>query len=515
MRTYRAVLAAAICCLTVVAFAAAAPAPDEGVASFVTQPKLTPPLLTVNRSSRGQAPGFIFAALFQNKFFQGVPLVGQGGPMILDSKGRYVWLKPATKTAPDTLNLQVQRYQGKPVLTYWDGTVSNTGEMQGSWHVLNDRYKEIAKIPPTLEGGWLPSGHEFHITSSGTALTTGYRYIEHRDLSSKGGGTDQTLLDSGVVEVDIKTGKVVRAWSADEHIPMADAVPPANPNSPAAYDPWHINSIDVDKDGNWLVSMRNTWAIYKISPTTGAIIWTLGGKSSSFQVPDNVAFAFQHDARWLANGDLSMFDNDCCGFIPQPSGPPKAAPPVHGAQSRGMELKVDEAAKTVSLVTENKLYDLISGTQGNRQVLANGNAMLGWGQQPFFSEFSKAGKLLLSVRFPDPDESYRVYRYAWKGNPGGKPLAAARASGRKTRVYASWNGATEVAAWRIWAGPSSRNLKVVAKRVARGGFETAKTVESAGPIVRVQALNGKGEVIGTSRAVRRQNTSGNAPAPTY
>jgi hypothetical protein len=209
MRTDRASLAALFACLATVAFPAAAPAQDEGTASFVTQPKLAPPLLTVNRSSRGQARGFVFAAIFQNKFFTD-PLVGQGGPMILDSKGRYVWLQPATATAPDTLNLQLQRYQRKPVLTYWDGKVSNTGEMLGSWHVLNDRYRQIAKIPATLDGGWMPSGHEFLIQKSGTALTTGYRYLPHRDLSSKGGSTDQTLLDSGVVEVDIKTGKLVQ-----------------------------------------------------------------------------------------------------------------------------------------------------------------------------------------------------------------------------------------------------------------------------------------------------------------
>jgi hypothetical protein len=386
--------------------------------------------------------------------------------------------------------------------------------MKGNWHVLNNRYKEIAKIPDTIDG-WQPSGHEFLITKAGTALTTGYRYIPHRDLSSRGGGTDQTLLDSGVVEVDVKTGKLVRAWSADEHIPMADGVPPANPNSPAAYDPWHINSIDVDKDGNWLVSMRNTWAIYKINSTTGAIVWTLGGKSNQFQIPDNVAFAFQHDARWLPNGDMTIFDNDCCGFIPQPSGPPKAAPPIHGSQSRGMQLKVDENAKTVSLVREDKLYDLISGTQGSRQVLSNGNVFIGWGQQPFYSEFSKTGKLLLAVRYPDQNESYRAYRFAWKGSPTAKPSAAARPSGRNTRVYASWNGATEVAAGRVWAGKSSRKLKVVAKKVSKSGFETAKRIKGAGPIVKVQALNKKGRVIGTSRAVRRQNTSGNAPQPTY
>src|SRR3954470_12650317 len=302
MRTHRAFLAVALCCLATTAFPATAGAQDEGTANFVTQPKLTPALLTVNASRRGQAPGFVFIAMFQNKFFT-TPLVGTGGPMILDNKGRYVWLKAATKTAPDTLNLEVQRYKGKPVLTYWDGTVANTGEMLGNWHVLNDRYKEIAKIPADLDG-WQPSGHEFKIQTDGTALTTGYKYLPHRDLSSKGGGTDQTLLDSGVLQVDVKTGKVVRAWSANDHIPMSEGVPPANPNSPIAYDPWHINSIDVAADGTWLVSLRNTWAIYKIEPSSGAIDWILGGKRSDFAVPGEVAWAFQHDARWLPDGQI-------------------------------------------------------------------------------------------------------------------------------------------------------------------------------------------------------------------
>jgi Arylsulfotransferase (ASST) len=511
MRTYRAILAAALACL-VAATATPAFAADEGVANFVSAPKLKPPLLTVNRSSRGQAPGFIFTAIFQNKFFTD-PLVGQGGPMILDNKSHYVWLKPATKAAPDTLNLQVQRYQGKPVLIYWDGVVQNNGEMTGTWHVLNDRYKEIAKVGS--QNGWDPSGHEFFITKDGHALVTGYRHVQHTDLQSAGGGPDQTLLDTGVLEYDVKTGQLIKVWSAAEHLPMTDGYPPANPNSPVAYDPWHINSIDVASDGSWLVSMRNTWAIYKINPGTGQILWILGGKRSDFLIPDNVAFAFQHDARWRPNGEISMFDNDCCSLIPQPSGPPKAMPPVHGQQSRGLQIKLDENAKTVSLVSENKLYDLTAGTQGNRQVLANGNVMIGWGQQPFFSEFTKTGKLLLSVRFPDPDESYRAYRYAWTGHPSGRPVVAARPSGKRTRVYASWNGATRVAAYRIFAGPSSRKLKLVAKRVRKVGFETAKTIKTGGPVVKVQALDAKGRVLGTSRAVRRQNTSGNAPAPVY
>src|SRR3954453_24124095 len=284
---------------------------------------------------------------------------------------------------------------------------------------------------------------------------------------------------------------------------MASSYQPANPNNPNAYDPYHINSIDVAPDGGWLVAMPNTWARYKVDPPTCAILWTLGGKASDFAVPDNVAFAFQHDARWQANNQISIFDNDCCALIPQPGGPPKTAPPVHGSQSRGLVFSYNENAKTVSFVTDRKLYTLTSGTQGDFRMLPSGNTFAGWGQQPFYSEFSKTGKLLLSVRYPDQNESYRAYRYEWVGHPSGHPAVAARPQGSKTRVYMSWNGATDIKAWRIWTGKSSWKLTVAAKRVTRNGFETAKTVKGGGPIVKVQALNAKGKVIATSRAVHR------------
>jgi hypothetical protein len=483
----------------------------EGVTQFVSNPALKPPTLIVNTSRRGQAPGFVFLANFQNKFIQS-PLVGQGGPMIVDNKGHIVWFRPV-KTGVDTLNLQAQRFEGKPVLTWWEGTVGPTGEMVGTWYMANDRYRVIASLKPA--NGWDPSAHEFFITSKGTALVTAYKHVPNQNLTAGGGSDNGTLLDSGVLEYEIKTGKLLREWSAAAHIPMDQSYSRTSPQNPNAYDPWHINSIDVDAAGNWLVSMRNTWAIYKVDGNSGDILWTLGGKASSFTFASGAAFAFQHNARFMANDQVSLFDNECCALIPQPSGPPQAAPPVNG-QSHGLVLKLDMAQKAASSVMQRTLYDLVAGTQGNMHLQANGNALIGWGQQPFFSEHDKNGNLLLSIRFPDPDISYRAYRFAWTGHPSARPSVAARATGSRTRVYASWNGATEVASWRVLGGPSSRKLAAVGKR-ARGGFETPVTVSSKGPSFRVQALDAKGKVIGTSKAVRRPkgNTKGTEPAPVY
>ncbi|MFL5893822.1 MAG: arylsulfotransferase family protein [Thermoleophilaceae bacterium] len=506
----RAAAAAALALATALSITATASA--DNVVHYVSRPDLQPPKLTVNASGRGQAPGFIFVANFQNKFINS-PLVGQGGALILDNKGHLVWSRPVA-AGVDTLNLEAQRYQGKPVLTWWQGVVSGkTGEMTGTWYVGNDRYKPIARIAGA--NGWDPSAHEFIITSRGTALVTAYKHVP-ADTTAVGGTENGQLLDSGVLEFDIKTGRLLHEWSAAAHIPMDQSYSRTSPQNPNAFDAYHINSIDVDAAGNWLVSMRNTWAIYKVDAKTGAILWTLGGKANSFGFGDNVHFAFQHNARWLPNGQVSMFDNECCAIIPQPDGTVKPGPAVNG-NSRGLVIKLDEAKKTAAFVFDRKLYELVSGTQGNLQTLPNGNEMIGWGQQPFFSEFSKAGKLLLSIRFPDPDISYRAYRLPWHGRPSGRPAVAVRAvSGGRTRVYISWNGATDVVSYQVLSGRSSRKLALV-KRVHRGGFETAVSVHGKGLLYRVKAVDARGRVLGTSALITRSggNTKGTEPAPVY
>ena len=511
MRTHRALAAAVFACL-VTAVTSAPAMGAAGETTFVSAPSFNPPTLFVNQSSRGQAPGYIFFSSFKSPFFQNQAAVGEFGPMVADNQGHYVWLRKL-KADTESGDLKVQTYGKKKVLTWWEGQINQYGEMAGSYMIADDHYKIFRKISGT--DGWDLSLHDLVILGNGDALVTAYKKVPGQDLTAEGGTSSQDMWDSGVLEFSIKTGKLVRSWSAMSVIPATDSYSKTGPNPPAAFDPYHINSIDVDSDGNWLISMRNTWTVYKVDSKTGQIIWRLGGKASDFSFGDRAAFAFQHNARWVGKDRITIFDNDCCALIPDPPNPPKAAPPVNEQQSRGIELMIDTNAKTASLAQDLRLYDLISGTQGNVQQMANGNKFIGWGQQPYYSEFDKAGKLLLSVRLPDPMESYRAFRFPWVGHPTGRPAVAARASGSKTRVYVSWNGATQVAAYRIYAGASSRKLSVVAKKVRRAGFETAATVRSSKPFVKVQALDKKGKVLGTSRAVRRQIVTGHAPTPSY
>jgi hypothetical protein len=155
---------------------------------------------------------------------------------------------------------------------------------------------------------------------------------------------------------------------------------------------------------------------------------------------------------------------------------------------------------TVSLVSSySNAGQGATDYMGDMETLANGNIFVGWGSQPYFSEYSKSGKLLLDAKFPGPDLSYRATLATWVGLPQYPPSGAARDGGPGTTdVYASWNGATEVTSWRALAGPSTKDLSIVAT-AARAGFETQLPVKGNPAVFEVQALGSKGQVVGTSK----------------
>jgi hypothetical protein len=140
---------------------------------------------------------------------------------------------------------------------------------------------------------------------------------------------------------------------------------------------------------------------------------------------------------------------------------------------------------------------------GSTQRLANGGAFVGWGSQPNFSEYGGSGQLLLDVVLPKPDISYRATLEPWVGLPLYPPEGAARGAGAKTTVYATWNGATRVASWRVLAGSSAGALSAVTT-FGKAGFETTIPVQGSYDAFKVEALDVGGRVIGTSRPFSRR-----------
>jgi hypothetical protein len=455
------------------------PGGPSGVQGFRSRPDLRPPLLTVTVQSPAAEPGDMFVAPYTGP--------GQAGPMILDANGGLLWFKPLP-THTYATNLSVQEYRGRPVLTWWQGNISVHGFGLGADIIADGSYTEIAHVK--AGNGLQADLHEFQLTPRGTALITAYDPILC-NLSSVGGSSYGAVTDGMVQEVDVRTGLVERQWTSVDHVAMSESYESARRTSTASpYDFFHVNSIDLERDGSMLVSARNTWTIYDIDPDTGQVIWRLGGKLSSFTTIPGTKTAWQHDPRELADGSISIFDNG-------------SSPTVH-SQSRGVVLSLDPLHRTVALVSQFvHSPPLISESQGNMQALANGDWFVGWGQTPDFSEFGTEGQLVFDAHFPRWTQSYRSFRFNWTGMPVHGPAVAFQpASSRPATVYASWNGATLVAAWRVLAGATPTSLNPVAQ-AARTGFETAIGLPpgTAGSYVAVQALDGAGRVLGVSAPV--------------
>jgi EmrB/QacA subfamily drug resistance transporter len=460
----------------------------KGADSFVSAPSLHPPKVSalVPTATDKLAPGYLVTTSFYH--VTRPPIVGQSGPLILDNNLQPVWFRPVPENVV-AANLSVQTYHGKPVLAWWQGTVTATGISEsGEYVIVDQHYRPVARLKG--RDGWILTLHTLLIDGD-HAWVTANKNVP-RNLSHYGGAYNGTLIDSAVQEYDIGTGKLLRTWDALDHIPLDDsyALPPTNG---FPWDVYHINWIGPAGNGKFLVSMRDTWAAYLIDIDSGRIEWTLGGKSSSFGFGPGASFEWQHDVELGPGSLVSMFDDHCC----QVRGADTWLPAT--GSSRGLVLKLDVPHQKATLVEEYGDEHAFGQTSymGNAQRLANGNVLVGWGSQPYFSEYSASGKLLMKAQLPGPDITYRVNLAGWVGLPLSPPSGAAVRKDGKTTVYASWNGATRVASWRVLA-EATGGERTVATAV-RSGFETAIPVSRAAGRFVVEALDAHGRVIGASR----------------
>ncbi len=469
----------------------------KGAYSFVTEPTLHPPKLHKDGPTlTGKlASGYIFTANFYNLNYP--PLVGQSGPLILDHNLQPVWFQPVPEKIVAS-NLSLQTYEGKPALAWWQGVVTNTGQTEsGEDVVVNQHYQTVARLKG--KDGWVLTLHELVISGEDAWVTANKNVA--KDLSSYGGAYNGALIDSAVQEYNLKSGKLLRSWDALDHIPLEDSYASV-PTNGFPWDAYHVNSIALTGKGDFLVSMRNTWAAYLVNIASSQIEWTLGGKRSSFTFGPGADFQWQHDVAFGVGGHsdstITMFDDHCC----QLTGGGTSVPAT-GA-SRGLVLNLNHSARTATLLAQYPGGDKFETEyMGDTQPLTNRNTFVGWGSEPYFSEYGPSGQQLLEANFPGPDLSYRETLEPWVGRPLTAPAGAARQAGEETTVYASWNGATEVVSWRVLAGPAPGRLTAVAS-AARSRFETAVPVPSSYKSFEVEALNARGRVIGASRPFTSQ-----------
>ena len=436
---------------------------------FRTRPNFNPPTKVVKKNLPGAAGGKI--------------LVGskEAGAGIYTAGGEPIWFRPGV-----IMDFRVQRYRGKPVLTWYQKATKGSGLKRSTYIIANRNYRIIKKVRPGR--GLDPDSHEFRLTSRGTALVTAYRTRQGFNLSRYGLGTNAPVLESIAQEVDVRTGRVLWQWNSLDHVPVRDTYAEKVRRVGTAFDYFHINTVSETRDGNILISGRSTNAMYKISRGTGRVIWTLGGRSSDFRMKKGAYFSSQHDTEQISKNRFSLFDN---------GGSPVATPVRE--QSRGLILQVN-FKKMVAKVHRQFFNPAkpLSTQQANMERLPNGNFLVGWGGVPLISEHKPSGKLVYDAEFQGIQSFYRAYRQKWSGIPkAGVALVAERAEPGTTRLWISWNGDSRVRKWRIAAGDSKKSLKDVAVR-DREGFETAVNVPSGARYFKVAGLDAKGRKIGSS-----------------
>lgn len=449
-----------------------------GLQYFHSRHDLHPAMLTASAAHGPTASGDLFVGLFPAPFQTGP---GQNGAAIFDTNARLIWFHPMP-AGQVALDVKVQQYEGKPVLTWWQGFV-NVGVGVGTGRIFDTSYRQIATV--SAGNGYGADPHEFKLTPRNTALVDVENPVV-QDLSSIHGSKRAVVLDSVLQEIDVKTGLVLFEWHSLDHVAVADSYNPLPTGDGHVDDYFHINSLDDTPDGNFLVSSRNTWAVYKVSRADGHVEWRLGGKHSSFKMLRGTTFAWQHDARVQSDGTITLFDDE--------------AAPAHAKTSRGIGIGLDTHAHRAWLRRDYRPSPpTLANSQGNVQVLPTGNVLVGWGASPYITEYSKHGAVMRLYTYARGEESYRAYRFPWNPQPLSKPAVAASTGGGRTQVYMSWNGAANVASWEVLAGSSASALKPVATATS-AGFETSASVAAA-PFVAVQARDAHGTVLSTSAAI--------------
>ncbi|KAH0829768.1 hypothetical protein AYO21_06749 [Fonsecaea monophora] len=481
---------------------------------YKSRPDLAPPTLNITiPATKEVEKGYLFMAPFAG-YPEGTHHgPAQAAPYIFTDTGDLVW-SGFTYFSIWATNFQAGRWKGKDILFCFEGSHNGAyGHGHGHTTFLDQNYETIREL--RAGNHRLTDKHEFHIINEETALIQIYHPVPY-NLTAYGGSEEQQwIVDAKFQELDIETGEVLFEWSSLEHVDPSEAYLPLNPgqagagyNSSDAWDYFHINSVDKDDQGNYLISARDANAVYKINGTTGEIIWQLSGKSSSFKMGPEVEFAFQHHARFQGRNEngtreiISLYDNSAHGTEND-----------HGHEvhfyniSRGKIIQVDTETWEARIVQAfHPPDDLLSKSQGSTQLLPNGNVLVNWGSEgamtefkpdgtPIFHTYMDSGYLGLGV------ENYRGFRYNWTGIPNEAPAIVALEDQGSTEIYVSWNGDTRTKLWRFYE--VFRGRRAYIGEAPRESFETSLKLDRVGvKTVQAEAVDAQGEVLVDTSAVK-------------
>lgn len=479
---------------------------------FKSRPDLSPSILNITiPANQNTSPGYLFAAPFSGYADNKNHGPRQAAPYIFTDKGELVWSGFSYFSIWAT-NFQKGRLNGEDILFSFEGSHNpDYGHGHGHVTILDSHYQTIKELRAGRHK--IIDKHEFHIIDEKTGLVQIYQPVP-RDLTLYAKSEEQQwIVDAIFQEIDIESGEVLFEWRSLDWISPDESILPINEgqagsgfNSSDAWDYFHINSVDKNEEGDYLLSARDAAALYKINGTSGEVIWKLGGLpelSSDFKI--DFQFSFQHHARFISrNGSkevISFYDNSAHGTEN------KDGKTVSYAEtSSGKVIEVDNKEFTAHLLREFlPPDDLLSKSQGSTQVLSDGHVIVNWGSKGAVTEYNSKDEAVFHAYF-DSDllgenvENYRAFKFNWIGEPDEDiSLYSEISADGEASIYVSWNGDTKTRKWRFFELDEEGGKQIIGE-TTRKGFETAfKTNKIKLPSkVLVEALGERGEVLGVS-----------------
>lgn len=486
---------------------------------FKSRPDLAPPNLNITiPATDDAAPGLIFytpESIYKSATNHGP---AQSGPYIYTDDGELVWSGFAY-IGPRSENFQVHNYRGQQVLGIFDGSHNSPmGHGHGHTKLLDNTYQVLGEI----KGGGhkLADQHEFLFFDDNSALFTVYD-PEIRDLEPYGAKEEgqMWILDNKIQKVDTDTNRVLWEWSSLEHVDPAgtnltllSGNAGLGVNSSQVWHYFYMNAFDVNPDENtYLLSARSMCAIFKMDGETGDILWQLGGHDSDFALGEGVDFCWQHDTRMHAQwqGHKTEGSKQIISFFDNSAHENLAGGPILQARaySEGKVVELDTEKHTATLLANFRApRDLSVRSQGNMQLLPNGNAFINWGYNGAMSEHTPDGTTIFyteldSGKLGPGSENYRAFKFEWHARPYEEPALVAFKESDGTDLYVSWNGDTETTVWKFYEQGSGCEMTLLGQ-AKRTGFETNFRTDEHVAAVFAEAYDADGELLVTTPVVK-------------
>jgi hypothetical protein len=332
-------------------------------------------------------PGDVFLSPFRN--------VLPGHLVIVDNLGNPIFYRRLPMPSVDF------KRQPDGRLTYF--MPANQG-IEQKFYALDESYTVVDSF--ATGNGYRTDSHDLQLLPDGHALLMSYDPQPVRMDTVVSGGRPNAIV-TGLILQELDASKnVVFQWRSWDHFKITDANSPSAPLTSGAIDYVHGNAIELDLDGNLLLSSRHMNEITKINRQTGEIIWRMGLKAKNNQftfVNDTRGFSHQHDIRRLPNGHITLFDNGNGQLLPY---------------SRALEFEVDEVAKRATLVWEHRnTPDTFGSFMGSVQRRASGGTMIGWGgtdPNPKLTDLHADGTKAYELGMPGGTWTYRAFRFPWR-----------------------------------------------------------------------------------------------------